>query len=319
MPILGLRPPPSPTGIRRPALSSGGDQRLLNLARESAEQRSARTSGGLSSLYSAPVDYADEYRKSSDAARAGISKQFEIALGDIAAREGAAGAAVGQLPGQLQAIYGQSGETLNQATQALQAAQASSGLTSFMTAQDQMAPLQSAIGADQAARMADVPLLQLAMQTEFSRQRAGARSGRADAETSMAADQADFARQMQAAELERRQRLADVASERQYADRTRRQDQAFQMRLRDLDTQTALASERDADTGMSIGEMEAVRASAPYRYAVNLVKEGAFKDGKKKKLSPQEVIDRYSGNPALQKVLIADLLGPSMLLAGLTG
>jgi hypothetical protein len=254
-----------------------------------------------------PPDYGAAYRQSLENARSGIQRQFALALGDIAQRESAAGQAVGTLPGQLQSIYAQGGSGLANAAAALDAAQKASGVTSFMGANAQLAPLRAAIGQDLAARQADVPLLRLAMQTEFARQRAGLQNARIGAEQDLAAEARQYALEQARRQQERQYQLADLADQRRYEERQTNRDFLRQLALRNFDLAAQRRSERDPDTGLTVAEMESVRQSAPYRYAVQLMREGEYRaDGKRKQVSAEGIYSRYRTNPRLLKVLAAD-------------
>lgn len=261
------------------------------------------------------ADYEAEYRRSLEQARGGLTRQFQLALSDIANRERAAGQAVGMLPGQINELYAQGASGLANAVAALDQAQAAAGLQSFMSAGAQMAPLQAAIGADQSARLADVPLLRLAMATEFARQRAGVQNARLEAEQGLLADERDFARQ----------RLL-TADERRYQDRVRGEDRAFQLSLRDLERQERAQAEPDPNgSGLPRAEADAIRNSAAYKYAMQLRNQGVWeprsfgRGAVRRKLSAEEILARYEGNPRLYRVLAADLLGGPAMVARLMG
>lgn len=119
------------------------------------------------------TDYASQYRDSLARSRAGIEDQFRTAFEDIAKREAGAQAAVNTLPGEITGIYDRSKANLGQQTAALDAGQGATGLQSFTTAAQQMAPLAATSGMDLANRQADVPLLRLGATAAFDTQRGG--------------------------------------------------------------------------------------------------------------------------------------------------
>lgn len=159
------------------------------------------TTGPSLSTFAAPApaqpDYERQFQSALDQTQAGIASQYGSALSDINAREGLANQAVGLLPGQVTDIYGKGAASLAQQTGALDAAQKASGLTSYMGAGAETAPLQAAIAQDQSARLADVPLLQLGTAAQFQGQRGALQQARSQATSSASADAANAAAQRQ--------------------------------------------------------------------------------------------------------------------------
>lgn len=147
---------------------------------------------GMSGAPSLTSAYDDNFKQALEASRAGVVKQFELALSDINQREGGANQAVGQLGGQVSTIYQQGQQAMTQNAQNLDAAQAASGLKSFAPASQSLAPLQAAGANDLAARQADIPLLQLAVQGEFGRQRSALGQARTGAEEALGAEERGY-------------------------------------------------------------------------------------------------------------------------------
>ena len=259
----------------------------------------------------APLDYDTAFRNSLDSSRAGVTKQFEMALGDIAQREALAGQALGTLPGQVSDIYGRGDASMGQAAGSLDAAQQASGLTSFMGAGAQMAPLQAAMSGDQAARQADVPLLQMAMQADASRQRGALQQAQLGAMSGIDSQLTDYYRSGADRQAQQEfQGRRDAASAEQ-AMTMRDLDEQQAMRLKNYDyevgQQKALTSV-DKDTGMTRGEMAAVRNTPQYKVAIqylngNYVPQGSSKP---RRLTPDEAEAMYGSNPQLLKVLATD-------------
>lgn len=284
------------------------------------------------SLPQPEIDYMQMFQSALGASRAGVERQFTMALGDIAQREGLAGQALGQLPGQLSTIYQQGAAGNAAATKSLDAAQKASGLQSFMGAGAQMAPLAAAQSNDLAARQADVPLLQLAVQTETNRQRGAVRqaqaSAAAESQGQLASFYADMAAQQQGRRYDeadrtaaRQAELEDMASERSYADRTRREDRSFELRMRRLDK--SAADERDPETGLTFSEADSVRRSKDYKDALDGLKDthksknrgvlgvgGLFgwkDESGSKPLTAEQLYNKYRHKPKVLKVLAQDI------------
>lgn len=288
-----------------------------------------------------PVNYGSAFEGALGAARSSIAQQFQLALSDVAKREAAAGQAVGALPGQLGTIYQQGQSSINNATGALDSAQAASGLRSFMPAQAQLAPLAAASANDQAARLADVPLLQLAMQTEMGRQRGALNQARLGAEGEIeqqrASYLADMARLQASQQAEAQQRAFDreagrtsTAEERAYQDRVREDEQNFALRLRRLEGKTA---DVDQETSLSQQEVSRIRQSKRYKDAFASLRDtskksggfgiGPFKIGEKttgqKPATPEEIYKKYRSYPKVLKVLIKDMPELAAYVAGILG
>jgi len=128
--------------------------------------------GGGGAAASSLNDYERQYLESINQSRATIDSQYKAALADVGAREANAQKALGLLPGQVNAVYANGGANLGSAEHALDAGEAAAGIHGYTSAADQMAPLQFARSGDQAARIADVPLLNIGAASQFSRERA---------------------------------------------------------------------------------------------------------------------------------------------------
>lgn len=268
------------------------------------------TGGGMS-------DYEQQYRDAMSQTGAGIERQFRMAMEDIAQRERAAGEALGLLPGQVNELYDQGNAGLANAISSLDSAQAASGLNSFMGAEPMMAPLQTAMGMDRTARLADVPLLQLAQQTEFARQRGGLGNARLEAEQQMQAEERQFLRDMMDRDYERQ--LLNERWSRE--DAMRDEDWQRELSLYGIQQEAEEASGPDPlGSGLSRAEADTIRQSPAYRYAINSsLGEGISRDGENVQLTAEEVINKYANDPLLQRVLIADLLGGPAQAADLMG
>lgn len=276
----------------------------------------------------APVDYTSAFNDALGAQRAGIERQFSMALGDISQREALAGQAVGALPGQLSSIYKQGSDNVGAATKSLDSAQQASGLRSFMPAQAQMAPLAAASSNDLAARQADVPLLQLAMQTEMSRQRGAVGQARIGSMADVDAQQASYLADLARAQAGQGLDQSSVADERLYQDKVRKDEQNFQLKLRKLD---AGGDSVDPETGLSSKQITSIRKSQRYKDALSSLhdthrKTGGFgigpvKIGQKSKghkpASGEEIYKKYRAYPQVLKVLIKDIPELAAYVAGL--
>lgn len=171
------------------------------------------TGAGAPSTASGPklTDYAAQYEQSLAAQRATIAHQIASALADINQQEAGAHQAVGLLPGQLNTIYDTGNASMAQSAGALDAAQKASGLTSYMGAGAQMAPIQGAIGADRAARQADVPLLNIGLAQAAAAQHAALQQASLGAYSQVDQQQAQFAHDQMVAQQAQQQHLADQA------------------------------------------------------------------------------------------------------------
>lgn len=260
-----------------------------------------------------PVNYEAEYGKLLDQSRSNITQQYGMALSDIAAREQAAGQATGMLPGQLSSIYGAGQAQLGQAATSLDAAQGASGLHSYMSAADQMAPQQAAQSADLTNRQADVPLLQLANQTQANNQRAGLAQAQLSDQNSLDSEQRGYLQQMGMAQTQRDWAKQDAASA------------------------------TDPTTGLTLDETHLIRSSPEYTSALQQL-QGPTEDSArasyaqlgshpsldqiaklKKQLdqqtaaaSPAVIYSKYRSNPTLIKQLANDDPGFAAFVAGLT-
>lgn len=241
----------------------------------------------------APPSYDDAYNTALERSRSGIDKQFELALRDIAQREQASRAAIGGLGGQLTDIYGRGGEALAAASGQLDAAQQASGVTSFLPASAQMAPLLAAAGMDLSARQADIPLLQLAAQTETARQRAAIENARLEAEQGLGAEQRGYLQELAREERQRSAEAGMLPAQQAAADREFQQ----KLLLKEIDRENKLASLVDEGTGMLRSDIKRIRKTGTYQAARKQWKGGA---------SPQKVYDSLRGYPDTLRVLATE-------------
>ena len=203
------------------------------------------TGPSLSSLTAPPAaavpDYEGRFQAALDQTQQGLASQYGSALADINARESLANQAVALLPGQVSGIYDAGAASLAQQTGALDAAQKASGLTSFMGADAQMAPLQAAMAQDQAARLADVPLLQLGTAAGFQGQRGALNQAKTESSMSLMADAANAA-------AERQFQKEQAAQNNQWAIDAEQRSSAFdeQRSLRDYALEREAAAEQVA-------------------------------------------------------------------------
>jgi hypothetical protein len=82
-------------------------------------------------------------------------------------------------------------------------------------------------------------------------------------------------------------------------------------------------------SGLPRAEADAIRNSSAYKYARQLLTQGAWVSRsrnagrryteERRRLTPQEVLQRYEENPRLYRVLAADLLGGPAMAADLIG
>lgn len=278
---------------------NGGDQRLLDIARMPADRRSA--------LYGPATDepavdpYALLFEQSRSAARAGIDAQIAAAMGNISARESAAQEMAGGLPAQIQALYAQGASGLGNAVASLDAAQQASGLTSFMGAEAQMAPLQGAIQMDQTARLADVPLLKQAIAGQASAERGALNQRRMELETELNRERESRMFDLLMREDDEKRRRDERLENRQWSLQDARLQRAWQMG----DARAAAEMERDPETDLTRAEIESTRSSSAYKYVLARMRGEA----KSEPLSPEEIVQKYRGNPTLLKVLAKDIPG----------
>lgn len=276
------------------------------------------------------VDYMGAFTSALGASRAGVERQFTSALADIAQREGLAQQAVGQLPSQLTNIYQQGDANVMTAAAGLDSAQQASGLTSYLPAGAQMSPLTAARTNDLSSRQADVPLLQLAVQNESNRQRGAVSQAQAASAGESQGQLASFYADMAKMQAQRQYDSADrdverytLADERNYADRVRKDEQSFTLRLRDLES----TNDIDKITGLSVKEVNNIRRSRDYRAALESTRDtykeqnrGIFgiggavgwkdKSGHKPKQGValgEELYKKYRYKPQLLKVIATDI------------
>ncbi len=283
-----------------------------------ATQSSGSLSEAVGQQAVAPMDYDAAFRNALESSRSGVTKQFELALGDIAQREAAAGQGLSMLPGQVTDIYSRGDANVGQGVASLDAAQQASGLSSFMGAGDQLAPLQAAMQGDLAARQADVPLLQMAMQADANRQRGALQNARLDAMSGIDSQLSNYYLQgadRQASQSFQRERDLVDAEQALYL---RELDEQKAMRLKDYDAQlkqgtNSSSGQIDRDTGMTYGQMDAVRQTPAYKVALSYLSGNyAPQDSNKQRaLLPEEAYAMYAGNPQLLKVLATDNMGLS--------
>lgn len=155
------------------------------------------------------TDYAAQYEAALGSQRATIAHQIASALADMNQQEAGARQAVGLLPGQLNQVYDTGNASMAQSAGALDAAQKASGLTSYMGAGAQMAPVQGAITADRAARQADVPLLNIGLAQAAAAQHAALQQASLGAYGQVDQQQAQFALAQQQAQQAAQQHIAD--------------------------------------------------------------------------------------------------------------
>lgn len=221
-------------------------------------------------------DYNALYQQALASSSAGVGQQFDLALRDIASREGSANQMVGMLPGQLGTIYNQSGQSLQHATGALDSAQQASGLRSFMSAGDQMQPLIAAGANDRAAHLSSVPVLGLAVQSAFGQQRSEVEQARAAAESEAAQRSQELSlRHLDAQQQHQWDLEARAASDAQGNTEAERQRQ-FQRRMAGRERQWALedqaterASQRDpyldaVDPALGVSPRQMQQAQSHY-------------------------------------------------------
>lgn len=264
------------------------------------------------------IDYMSAFQSALGASRAGVERQFTMANADIAQREGLTNQAVGQLPGQLSSIYQQGDANLMLGAKGLDDAQKASGLASYMSAGAQMQPLAAARTNDLSGRQADVPLLRLATQTEFNRQRGAVDQARAQAAADQQGQLASFYADMAKSQADRAANQASTADDHAYQDKVRHEDQDFQLKLKALDGTTA--SNIDEATGLTKKRVEDIRNSSRYKDAVDDMKDTRSKSGGlnfgplhvgqkssgHKAMTAEEIWQKYRAYPQLLKVLMRD-------------
>lgn len=177
--------------------------------------------------------YDQQYEASLANSRAQIERQLSSAIADLDAKGQLAQGQVGLLPGQVNDIYAQGGQNIDTGAKALDAAQARTGLKSFATGAEQMAPLQAARSGDQSARIADVPLLSMGVTAETNRQRGALQQARLGADAQLEGERRSYLSQR--ADTERQAAIqAQQASD----------DRAFQLTQYGLQRSDTLADEQ---------------------------------------------------------------------------
>lgn len=144
----------------------------------------------------AAPDYMALYQQGLQQAKSGISQRLQGDLGYIQQQQGLAGQAIGQLPGGINAAYGQAQTSDQNAENAITAAQKSSGVGSLMPLGSYMAPVNAAIAGTQTADLQNVPLLQVAASQQADQERAAAMQGASQDQSALQAQQQDFYNQM---------------------------------------------------------------------------------------------------------------------------
>lgn len=151
------------------------------------------------------------YQQALAGARSGISQSYANAIADIQNNQRAAGQALGQLPGQVNASYDQALGTIGSADKAISGAQGAAGLGGPAPAQigvngaapslnAYMQPVIAGIRGSQTADLANVPLLQTGIGQEGARETAIANQDRMNANTALDQTQMQDAAQQQLAQ-----------------------------------------------------------------------------------------------------------------------
>lgn len=264
--------------------------------------------GGVAPGLAAPAapNYADEYQKALAASSAGIANQFHMALSDIAQREGLAGQAVGQLPGQLNQVYNAGNANMMTGAASLDAAEKSSGLNSFMGAGAQMAPLSAAMGENKATAMSGVPLLALAVKTQMANERGALEQAHQSALADLAGQNLGFLSDQ-----------AKTANAQQYQTTAANQQHQWdvQGQRNQLDQQLTLAqlandSRVEPKTNMTIGEINQIKQSPQWQMVQNYLTQG-IASGKSgyRTASLKDIEKSFGGVPNLMKVVALEYPG----------
>lgn len=133
-------------------------------------------------------DYLAAFNQSLGASRSAIQSQLQGALQDIAHSQGLSQQAIGLMPGQLNALYGQAQGQINNDAGFLDQQLKGSGVLSGFTMPSQgafMQPVQAALANTQAYNQAEVPLLQLGANDSFAKLRSQANNAAIGAQESL--------------------------------------------------------------------------------------------------------------------------------------
>lgn len=119
-------------------------------------------------------EYQRIFNESLAKSRAGIEDQYTLALSEIARQQGVANQGLDKYAPQINSIYGNAGQALDQWGAASLQAQNQSPLQAYGPAGFGMMPIRAAMEAGKAGALSDEGYLRTGMQDLYDRQRAGA-------------------------------------------------------------------------------------------------------------------------------------------------
>lgn len=251
------------------------------------------------------VDYGAEYRNAMAQSQAGLTQQFNMAMGDIAQREGLANKAVGMVPGQLNTIYNTGDANMAQNAHTLDAAAKAGGVRSYIGAGAQMAPVKGAITANKASDLSSVPLIALAVQNQMAQERGalnqahqGALADLAQQSASIGAQQSDAAAN-RAFQADQNQKQMDYDTQKSNSDFGR------QVTLAQMANGAAGTELSKRVPGFTVADEQKVATSPQFLRAVTMINTGQVQDddGKMHALTPAMLMGFASGNPKLIQLL----------------
>jgi len=150
-------------------------------------------------------NYMNQFQQSLGASRSAIQAQLQSALGDIANSQNLSMQAIGQMPGQLNALYGAAQNQMNSDAGFLQNSLDSSGVLSGFKMPSQQAfmePVQAALANTQAYNLGEVPLLQLGAQDSFNKLRSQANNAAISAQESLNSEDRNALASMASAQMQ---------------------------------------------------------------------------------------------------------------------
>lgn len=307
-PAKGIEPgarTPAPMG---PPVPQGWNQRPGMVNGPNPELKAYFDALNASKPQYAPMDmsgYSAAFQGALNTARGNISQQLGTALADIQQSQQHAQNALGQLPGQVNAVYGQTQGTTNNALAQMAQAQRNSGMTPLMDTAAFMAPEQAAIAGSHAAQLANQPLLQQGIEQQVANRRAQAQLAAQERMGALDMQQAQFQQQLAMMEAENRMRFdaEQRAADRDYAGKLT--DFALNKKMMDLEATEAAESDPLGDPVLGLGQKatDAIRRTPEYARLTQLIQSGADLN----QVLAGTFGDRVRANPDLMNVIATDL------------
>lgn len=272
--------------------------------------------------------YLDQFNTSLAGSRKAIDTQLAQAMGELGQRRDAAAHVVAGLPGEISRAYAPAQAGLQQAGVAGQGAlsQDVRGSVGAMSG-----PLQSALAMEKGGGNAMRPYLDLANQANYGAGSAALRQQAMIGQQSIDAQQREFVQSLLANQLQRKQANDDFYAHSQFTHDLNAEDDAKHHEQAIADAaaghRTAMTDKADAEIDANTGghiktqaEMDSIRSSPAYRYAVSSMTTPGFLQG----MSPDDVkqaaglglniptltgaqiATKYAQNPQLLYALLAD-------------